>query len=397
MSQRQTSDFLAAWSSYTENTESPSSYHLWGGISVIASCLRRRVYMDWGHTRIFPNQYVVLVGPSGNRKGEPITIASEMLEGLESIHLIPEATTRQSLARFLKNSVETFQDETGTPVSECAVTGLFEELSVFLGEGDSKFLGWLTNWYDSRGSWTYDTKNAGTDEVLGVCMNMFASTAPDWIPLFLPFMAIGGGFTSRIIFIVEHKKGQIIEDPNEVEIDLKLKADLIHDMQVITQLAGEMRFDREALALYKEWYRRQEESVAGGNPPIQDPRFSGYVSRRATHIKKLAMISSVSRDSSKLIIAADFHRARTLLEGAEQAMPFVFSAVGRSQYAVQTDSVREFIQERGSISKQELLRLLYYDIDVKTLEVVEEQLTAMGVVRREVQTDTGDVIYHWLG
>ena len=108
-----------------------------------------------------------------------------------------------------------------------------------LREGDAVFLSNLTNWYDSREAWTRRTIVRGTEEIMGVCMNILGSTAPDWIPLMIPFSAIGGGFTSRIIFVVEDKKGKIIEDPNEIQVDEKLKADLVHDLEQISLLVGE--------------------------------------------------------------------------------------------------------------------------------------------------------------
>lgn len=395
VSERRLPDFLDAYVKYTENSESPPSYHMWAGVSVIGAALQRRTWIGWGHTQIFPNQYIVLVGPSGNRKGEPLTIASKILTKL-GLSLISEAITRQALIQRMAESVTTFMHGKNV-MAQCAVSGVFEEFAVFLGENDTKFLADLTNWYDSRPSWSYETKHGGTDEIAGVCANILASTAPDWIPVVIPSTAIGGGFTSRIIFVVEHQKGKIVEDPNEITEDVKLFNDLLHDLQDIYSIIGEYTFTPTALTAYKEWYRDQETRAAEGKFAILDSRFSGYCSRRATHVKKLSMIMTAARNNNSVIEVQDFDRALRLMCGVEEKMPSVFSAAGKSPYSEQVDTVMEFIKTRGEVSKSSLLKLLYYDIDIRTLEVVEQTLSAMGVVRIVRLAGSGDCLYQWRG
>ncbi len=229
-------------------------------------------------------------------------------------------------------------------------------------------------------------------------MNILGSTAPDWIPIIIPFTAIGGGFTSRIIWVVEHQKGNIVEDPNAVEIDMKLENALTHDLEQISNVAGQFEFTAEGLNAYKNWYRHQEEEHAKGNFTIKDPRFSGYNARRATHVKKIAMICSMAKGDELIIEVENFQRALGMLESVEQSMASVFSSVGRSQYSIQTDSVAEFIKKRGEVWRSELLRVLYYDVDSQTLEIVKENLTGMGVVKvTERDTKTGDYLLSWVG
>jgi len=60
-------DWLDAYMNYGDNTEASALFRKWVGVSTIASALRRKVHLEW-HARIFPNLYVVLVGPAGGRK-----------------------------------------------------------------------------------------------------------------------------------------------------------------------------------------------------------------------------------------------------------------------------------------------------------------------------------------
>ena len=69
---------------YTANTEPPKLYHLWSGITAIASALRRKCFCNWGmRGYVYPNFYVALVGPPGGRKGTAMRLAKTFVEDLE--------------------------------------------------------------------------------------------------------------------------------------------------------------------------------------------------------------------------------------------------------------------------------------------------------------------------
>lgn len=391
---RQRPDLLEAYLEFVKNTESPASYHTWACLSMISSALERRCSMTWGHTQLFPNQYIVIVGPSGARKGEPLIITNDLMKSI-GINLASQSVTREALIRTLSDSIRTF-DLDGSMHFQCPLTIVAEELAVFLGGGDPKFLADLTNWYDSRTEWTYQTKHEGTDEISGVCVNILASTAPDWIPLTIPPQAIGGGFTSRILFVVEFRKGHDVADPNAIPIDEKLRDALKHDLEVIRSLRGEFVLEPDALEIYKDWYLKEENRNRAGRPIIADPKFSGYVSRRASHVKKVAMACSASRSNSLRITRLDLLRAMKLLEKIEAHMPSVFGKIGLSLYADQTQSVLSFIREAEMVPKHEVMQMFYRDVDTRTMEIIESTLKAARFIKASMD-DKGDVMYHWVG
>jgi hypothetical protein len=123
-------------------------------------------------------------------------------------------------------------------------------------------------------------------------VNILGATAPDWLRSILPQEAFGGGFTSRVIFVVEESKKQIVADPRiPIEIQ-QMRPALVHDLEIINSMTGEMVFQEDTMAIYTEWYTRQSKS-----PVIKDPHFAGYCERRAIHVLKLSMICSASRSN----------------------------------------------------------------------------------------------------
>src|SRR5574337_2223176 len=84
---RELEDWLDSYLEYTDNSESPLSYHKWCGLSVIAGALQRHVYLRWGIGQvIYPNVYVVLVGQSGRtRKGVALGLGKDLLKEVKSV------------------------------------------------------------------------------------------------------------------------------------------------------------------------------------------------------------------------------------------------------------------------------------------------------------------------
>ncbi len=397
---RELQDWLTKYLDYTENSESPISYHTWCGLSVIAGALQRKVYLRWGLGRIiYPNLYVVLVGPSGRtRKGVAIGIAKEFLKNVPGVVVTPESSSgKQAMTTAMKRAGNNFVDPTdGKMKFHCSVTAFSEELSVFLGQKDLGYLSNLTDWYDSKDEWEYESIGRGKDTLIGLCLNLMGGTAPDWIQSMIPSEALGGGFTSRIIFVVEEVKRKIIPKYTPTREEEETKELLQRDLERISQLIGEITFDEAAEVLYINWYIEQDTALSAGKPAISDSRFAGYCERRATHLQKLMIICSASRSDDLKITAEDFHRAIKLLHSAETHMHKTFGGLGKSRMSDESDMIINYIKQMGTTTRKLLLQKFYRDIDPMTLTNVEALMQQMGVVKIRLLPETADKQYIWI-
>ena len=114
MTDRILPDWLSSYLKYTEDTEPPLSYHVWTGISMIAAALQRRVHMPWGHEKIYPNMYILLIGPSGKcRKGTAMGMGRDLITAVQGISLVSESITREALIRFMKQNITNMPTEGG--------------------------------------------------------------------------------------------------------------------------------------------------------------------------------------------------------------------------------------------------------------------------------------------
>jgi hypothetical protein len=374
MSSRVLKDWLDAFLLYTENSEPPYTYRLWVGLSLLASCMKRKMVLHWGTLTVYPNLYVVLVGPSGKcRKGTAMGPGLKFLRDL-GVKVAAESITREALIRELKQSNDTQVDVgTGEMFLHASLTIYSQELTVFLGYNNQALMADLTDWYDCRDAWTYRTKNMGTDEIIGVWVNLIGATTPELLQTTLPRDAIGGGLTSRIIFVFENRKGKVVECPFLTPEERVLERQLVEDLQRISIMSGEFKVTEDFIDAYVPWYR----AFSTDPMPFEDYRFSGYFERRPTHLLKLCMILSVSRGSDKEISAVDFRRALSILELTEKKMSYTFSGVGKSSNAEVMQRIMSMLATVNEIEFNELMRHFYQDVDKFTLEKMIETLVGM--------------------
>ena len=397
MENRRCNDWISSYLKFVEHTESPISFHIWSAISAISASLERRCQMYWGHTVIWPNQYIILIGSSAqSRKGEALSRIADITDSTE-LNLVSSSITREAMIQtFVTNQQIITNPATGDVSNQCALYCVSQELAVLLGQKNIKFLADLTDWYDSKDRWSYRTMSRQDEIIEGVCLNLLGASAPDWLSSIFPVEVVGGGFTSRCILIVEKNKGKIVADPNLYPVDRDLQEDLIYDLQRIQQLTGEFRFSQEAHDTYVAWYTQQEENMKRGISPIQDPRFGSYMGRRATHIKKVGMAISASRGDDMIINSNDFDRACTILEAAEKKMSSAFNVLGEAKFVKSSTDILNFIQSRGRVSRSVVMRLFYRDVDAWSLEQIEVILQRMKVLKIYSDPAGNEVYYEYV-
>lgn len=340
MAQRNVPDWIEGYLAYTEDSEPPKLFKEWCAVSVIAAALQRKCRLEWGTTVFYPNLYIVLTAPAGKaRKGTAMAPARKFIDRI-GIPLAAEAVTREALIRTLKESESVVSTENGIIVHS-SLTVFSPELTVFLGYNNTQLMSDLTDWFDCSEKWVYRTKTAGTDDISGVFINLLGATTPDLIRSTLPLDAIGGGLTSRMIFVFEEKKGKIVPFPFISEETRKLETKLYYDIECINMLQGQFKFTKEFLSHWGDWYTAQE----GKNPfgANYNKAFDGYIERRPTQVLKLSMVMNASRTDEMVLDEPDLARAIDLLERTEKKMPRAFGGIGMSQNAQLTYAISELI------------------------------------------------------
>jgi hypothetical protein len=345
---------------------------MWTAISVIAGALKRKCRLPWGMLTFYPNMYIVLVAPPGRaRKGTAMGPGLTFLNDL-GIKLAAEATTRESLIRELRNCNDTIIHPDGKTEFHASLTIYSEELTVFLGYQNRQLISDLTDWYDCRGRWTYRTKNMGTDDIIGVWVNLMGATTPDMIQMAMPIETIGGGLASRMIFVYEGNKEKIVPICFLTQKEIELRETLFKDLEQIHILQGDFKVTKSFIDVWIPWY-----TDLGNHVPFNDDKLYGYLERRHVHAIKLSMILSASKGNSMLIEGEDLLRAITIMEQTEVKMPMTFGGVGRSEFSDITQKVMTEIALQKECTFAHLVGRFYKDVNNFELNRILEALQVM--------------------
>jgi hypothetical protein len=389
---RRCDDWIESHLEYTvERSESPISYHLWGALSTLSCVMQRRCYVEWDVGGLYPNMYIGIIGPTGGRKRGPIEEVRRYMYRLR-LPTMGERTTPEAVIQDLANSETLYKDyEEQRFKIHSSISCTVHEMSVFLGEGDRDFLGALTDWYDSGVVWRNNTKHVGRDHIVGVCVGIFAGSAPDWLPKSLTREAIKGGFIGRWLFIVEQGKRKALSIHDLPPRNEALYENLVFDLQQVREVYGRFMVSKKAKEWYNDWYL----NIDGVKRIITDPFLHGYYERRAAHLHKIAMAVSISRDNELVLELKDFLRALQLLEDVEGQMSGAFVAIGPIRYLDEMRLVALTIEEAGSIERSAILKKFDRVIDVYVLEQIERTLLARGEI--DTTNSAGDRTYTWTG
>jgi len=321
--------------------------------------------------------YIVLVGPSGRcRKGTAMSIGFKFLKNL-GIKVAAESITREALIRELKSCNDSqIEPETGTMHLHASLTIYSQELTVFLGYNNQQLMADLADWYDCRDQWTYRTKTQGSDEISGVWVNLFGATTPDLLQTTLPRDAVGGGLTSRMLFVYEQNKNKTVVVPFLSKEEQELGLLLERDLERICMITGEYTVTEDFLDKWSRWYTATDKAA----PIFDDYRFAGYMERRPTHMLKLCIILTASRTDERIITGDDFERALSILTMTEVKMPFTFSGMGKFRDSDVMQRVMAVISVNKQMAYSELQRRFYQDVDKSAMDKIIETMKVMGFI-----------------
>jgi len=367
----------------------------WTGVSTIAGALRRRVWIDQKYFQWLPNFYIVLVAPPGIvSKSTTANIGMNLLRGIQGITFGPNVVTWQALVTSLAKGCESVPDprHPGDFYPMSSVTFCADELGNLLNPQDRDLVDTLvTLWDGKRGAFIKDTKTSGKDTIENPWVNIIGCTTPAWISGSFPEYMIGGGFTSRCVFIYADKKRQLIPFVDEVvpEDFEEIGKKLIHDLEIISMMFGEFIISKAARDWTRIWYIGHWK-----NPPpgLTGDQFSGYLARKQTHLFKLAMVLSASEADSLIIEERHILAAFEMTSAIEQDMPKVFSRIGQTEITRGSFEIVTLVETIPGINQTELYKRLFRTLSYK--DFIEALNGAINSRQIRSHQSGNDVQYH---
>lgn len=371
-----THEFLQTYLRYVENTESPKIMHLWSAITSASACMGRHVHFPSGIGDLYPNMYVLLVGPPGTRKSTAMKYSCELVAKHTKVRFAPDDTggQRQGLIGALEgdileageanefdilNSASMVADLTAIGdvhlniqvVDAHQIYAWASEFGTFMGESNATMSRLLIKVWDGE-DYVYKLKN--TEQTLkDPLMTILGGTTTADIAKILPSEAIGQGFMSRFILVHAAKKEKRVARPSLDKSLYNYVADLFAWMS--HEMSGAMSETQQAADMADRLYETEKLM-------IEDTRFLYYGERRQTHLRKLCMVLAAMR-RSMVIEVVDVMQADNLLRHTEHFMPDALGEFGLSPVGAAKQKMLEFLQHaHGPVSNTILWQVMSRDM-----------------------------------
>jgi hypothetical protein len=363
--------YLEDYLSFNTGNESPENFHIWSALCLASAVISRKVYIDWGQSREYPNLYVCLVGRQGMRKSTAMRIARDILEDhFPEIPLAADVSSSQGISKWLSSDecMRGFTDENGIAVEYHPGAFFINELKHFLGINPQNMLEYLTDMYDKK---TFKSmyKNVSSESYPNPYLIVLACETQDWILSKLRMEMISGGFARRLIPVFERNKRCAIARPYITTEGIATRARVIERLKEAKKLVGPFIWDSDAHQYYDSYYAKLQKTVP------KDALMEGFHSSKHTQILKIAMILSVLEYQSLRLTTEMIIIATGLVDRVEPGIEELYKGTGRNDLAVPTERLIQWVVARGGyVTEKEFRIVAYRDMDYREAMNVLEHL-----------------------
>ena len=301
--------------------ESPTNFWLWGGIAAISAVVKDNVWINRQIYNLYPNVYIMFHAESGLKKGPPISMAKQLVRGVNNTRII---SGRSSIQGILKE-LGTAQTQPGGRVNAKSTAFICSsELTSSLVE-DKVATDILTDLYDRQyniGEWRSLLKMESFN-LKDPTITMLTATNDAHSTDFFGKKDIHGGYFARTFIISETKRHRAnslsvpLTNPPKYDESIKYLKEVEKLQGPFAPLAsreesdefkyphkdsttGEIAYFTSAGLVYEQWYDNFIEQMA--TQELKDE--TGTLNRFGDSVLKVAMLLSLSR-SPELYIDED--------------------------------------------------------------------------------------------
>jgi len=373
---------------YCEGTEIPDIFALWSGIMCVSSALGREAFVDQGVFTVYPNLYVMLVAASAKcRKSTSIMVSYKFIDKVvPKINILCQKLTAEYLIGELSG---TLSKEERVVIPQASGIAIADEVSTLIDKNGfaSGLIPLLTKLYDCE-DFPYGTRSRGKEFIKNPCLSLFGGSTVKWIKESIPIVSIGGGFTSRIVFVFKDASKNEVPWPVFNEEKQKLAEKIVHDLCEISKIRGAFAFTKEAIVLYSNEYKQ----FRATSPFFSNLMLEGYAGRRHVLVIKLSMILSASARDDKIVGEEDVAVAIDILRNAEANMPLVMEAITSEAVGDLCDEVFSFIRGNVFVTRTDLLRVMKRKMSSRELDVITDTLQQAGLITATMN-QKGGIVY----
>lgn len=447
---------MQKWYNYTIGLPTPDSMVQWSWISLISSCLQRRVWLGSIDDPLFANNYIFFVSPPGVGKsliiskvtdalrhwklGDNQTIMDSMFTeashkaAVESIAEIdkkaasgeehqsnnvqsdiiqpslfpvaPDATTYEALVlsfgkcfRRVNYPRDNKDGSKGVGVyGHSSLSFLLKELASLLRKRTDDTVTLLLGVYDCPMDYEYNTVSRQSDRIRKGCLNILGATNPGFMNKIFNDGLIDDAFLSRSIFVFATKNRKVVSKIESLTPEQdKMRQDIRDHILKLSVLYGEAKTSPETDKWMYEWLCDHEEHPE--RRQVKNPKLAHYYSRKLVHVKKTAMALHFGESTDMNIPLETFKKAISILDKEEKSMHLALLLEAKNNQAVMVRSIISILRE-GERNHVELSIAIFETMGLVDKDAMKEALDFLletGQIKsdRREDKDTGQEVVWW--
>lgn len=340
-------NFISQYLEYSAHftPEVPAIYSRWCCIVGIGALLGRQYYLPFGHEKINPNLYTMLIGSPGTRKGTGIKLIAKFLRLAGYTNFASERTSKEKFLLTLESfgnqaiaitdilDQNLFGSDSSSTLPDSEIFIAIDEFNDFIGSGNIEFMSMLGNMWNYEGVYKNEVKTGHSAAINNPTISILGGNTPTGFKNAFPVDMIGQGFLSRLLLVYGEPNGVRVTIPDSPSPE-DLASIYMPLQEIRKRMQGPAELTKSGFALLDRIYQ--------ANITVDDYRFNSYSNRRLNQLIKLCIIVSAAKFTSKITDDIVIE-ANTILTHTEHFMPKALGEFGKAKNSDVTHTVLEII------------------------------------------------------
>lgn len=391
------------------------NFHQAAGLVALSVAVARRAVLRWEGKELYPNLYVLFVGPSGYGKTTSMRILQRVLHasGLSRM-LFPDETTPETMLNEMSTVIpaaykgwdRTTQLQWLRQRAHAAQrTWLVDEVQSLFASFNREYmagaLGRLLSFYDCPEETTRQTTSGGRITVSDVYFSFFGAGTPDGMqPHFQNEQRWKEGLWARFALLMPDRRPIWVESSGEsVDMPQRLTSGLraIYQFFDVPEavIEGDSEGKREWVAIrnatspvsiqlgegvFAAWRAYRKAVAFDLQPAVEECLQPSYI-RFAEQAMKIAMLLAIADAATQddlVVTLAHYARGQQIAEEWRTALHTLWRSLSKTEEEQLTDRIIRFLRKNGRADKRSLQQNLHRK--AAEIETAIKTLTESGLV-----------------
>lgn len=338
---RFTEDFIEYVSEFST---SPKNLVQWSALFSIASVLSRNVVLKAGSWNIYPNLWMILLGPSSAYKSTALSTGRRLVEQVNrDVHLPTEFSSEQLMIELQKR-----------PTSAMVYDEMQSLFSICSKRYNQGVAGMLTTLYSCRDGFTRTTKADKQVTVPPMYLCIGGASTPEWIVASMKDRDydFASGFLGRFSFVVAKPDDRPFI-PFPPPADKMKEKMLISRLVEMSRLNAEAHMTDDAEAIYSEWATDFNARILM-REANKDSSVNLLVKIRDQICLKLCLLSAIDCGNFPHILPSDVRFAKELVNVLEMSASKISEMISGTNYQKEQKKIAYTIFKAGELTIREL-------------------------------------------